>query len=88
MNLAEDDLEIAVDEILASLERRPESAATLDGINVSAAGTGKLILSKLRAAEMTELAGKLEAALTALDPKLLELPEFERGGPRRPRRQR
>lgn len=67
-------------EILASFERREDAAATLDGLGISAVGTAKQLLAKLRENGDEELAARLQSALDALDPRLLELPEFERGG--------
>ncbi|TDJ65968.1 MAG: hypothetical protein E2O39_17220 [Planctomycetota bacterium] len=78
----------ALTDLLLSFERREESAASLDGLNLSPAGTAKMLLARLEATDRTELAARLQAALDALDPILLELPDFERevqGIPRRDR---
>ena len=83
MALDRDDPRAALDEVLASFRRRASSAASLDGLNVNAVGTANLLLVRLEGAGETELAARLRAALDALDPALRELPEFERGGPRR-----
>lgn len=73
-----------VDNLLASFQRSERSAATLDGLNISPAGTAKMALARLQTAGEQALRGKLEAAVKALDPALLQLPAFERGGPRTP----
>ncbi|MEZ5990518.1 MAG: hypothetical protein R3F30_15675 [Planctomycetota bacterium] len=82
------DYDAAVRGLLASFERKPEAAATLDGLNVSAVDTAKMLLSFLQEEDSSkELAAKLRKGLEALDPKLLELPPYERepgsGGQRR-----
>ncbi|MFT4710188.1 MAG: hypothetical protein ACI9D0_001520 [Bacteroidia bacterium] len=77
----------ALDWILESFARSPESAATLDGMTFTPAGTARAILVRLRAGNQTDQAMKIEEALAALgrlDPALLELPEFERRGPASP----
>ncbi len=74
----------AVDELLASFTRRPEAAATLDGLNLSAVDTAKMLLARLRAAQQEEPAARLQAALDGLDPALLELPAYEREIPADP----
>lgn len=74
----------AVDSILASFETDPESGATLDGMLLTPVGTARAILVRLRATNQVELTAKIEGALQylgKLDPALLELPVFERGGP-------
>jgi len=75
------DHEQALSEILASFERRPAAAASLDGLNFSPVGTAQMLLARLAESERTDLAERLQAALDELDPDLLELPEFERQGP-------
>jgi len=71
----------AVEKLLASLERRPQAAATLDGLNLSPADTARTLLAHLRESGATELAGRLEQVLAALDPELLRLPAYEREVP-------
>jgi hypothetical protein len=71
----------ALDEILASFERRPEAAASLDGLGIHPVGTAQMLMARLKDAGDAERAARLQAALDALDPALLELPAFEREGP-------
>jgi hypothetical protein len=77
----------ALEDILASFTRRPDAAATLDGLNISPVDTAKMLLAKLREQQLEDAAKRLDAALAALDPALLELPAYEREGPA-PRRRR
>jgi hypothetical protein len=84
------DLEKALEGVLASFARREASAASLDGLNLSPVDTAKMLRARLEERELGELAAKLQAALGALDPALLELPAYERelppAGQRAPRR--
>jgi hypothetical protein len=73
--------ERAVADLLAAFERKPESAAALDGLNLSAVDTAKMLLAHLGRSGEAELASRLQGALGALDPKLLELPAYEREQP-------
>jgi len=83
----------ALAQLLAAFERRPASAATLDGLNLSAVDTARMLLARLKEAKRDDAAAKLEAALQKLDPELLQLPAYERDngpggfgpGQRRPR---
>jgi tetratricopeptide (TPR) repeat protein len=75
------ELERALDEILASFQRRPEAAANLDGLNLTPVDTANMLRTRLAAAEQGELTAKLQSALDALDPELLQLPEYERATP-------
>ena len=79
--LEDNDLSGALHQILASFERKPDAAASLDGMNLSGAGTAKMLLARLKQAEQTEMVGELEHALSLLDPTLLELPAFEKTAP-------
>ncbi|MSR47176.1 MAG: hypothetical protein EXS13_08935 [Planctomycetes bacterium] len=81
----------AVAGLEASFQRSPDSAATQDGLNVSPVDSAKMVLGQLQlvakgdhadATATGELAKRLDTALAALDPKLLELPAYERGVPR------
>jgi len=74
----------AVDLVVASFTRREDAAASLDGLGLSPVGTAKMLLARLEAEEKPQLAERIQGALDALDPVLLELPAFERGGPRPP----
>lgn len=84
----------AVGELLASFQRSPDSASTLDGLNLSAVDTAKMVRVRLQGGSQAELLAKLQAGLDALDPRHLELPAYEREVPpagserRPPRRQR
>ena len=82
------DLEAAVDTLTESLRRSPNSAATLDGLEVNAVATARMIAARAREAQREDLAKRLDEALAALDPRLLEPPAYEReaGPTRRPRR--
>ncbi len=71
------DLDAALADLLASFERRPNSANTLDGLNLSAVDTAKMLRARLTRAERTEQVASLQVALDALDPAMLELPAFE-----------
>lgn len=80
--------------ILASFERSPGSAASLDGLNLSTVDTAKLLRARLRESNDGEKLSALQAALDALHPSMLEPPEFDRPAPRsrpgrgaRPRRE-
>ena len=79
--LEDNDLTGALDQVLASFSRKPEAAASMDGLNLSAVGTAKMLLARLRRGGQTEEADTLDAALARLDPKLLELPTFEQTAP-------
>jgi tetratricopeptide (TPR) repeat protein len=75
-------------EIVAAFERKPEAAATQDGLNLSAVDTAKMLLARLNEGGERELAARVEGALARLDPVMLELPAYERevpdaGAPRR-----
>ena len=73
----------AVEHLLASFRRKPEAAASRDGLNLSPVDTANMLRARLEAAGEAELLAQVQAALDelkALDPALLELPAFERGG--------
>jgi tetratricopeptide (TPR) repeat protein len=71
----------AVDELLSSFARRSQAAATLDGLNVSAVDTARLLAGRLREEDRQDLLAVLERALAALDPELLAPPAYERNEP-------
>jgi tetratricopeptide (TPR) repeat protein len=73
-------LEQATDELLASLKLRPDSAATLDGLGLTAVMTAKMLAARLVERGDGERAAAVQAALDALDPKLLEPPPSELTG--------
>jgi tetratricopeptide (TPR) repeat protein len=83
------DWERCVNELLAAFARKPGSAASEDGLGLSAVATAQMTLARLREAKRTDLIAKLDAALDRLDPRLLEPPDWERdvpGAGRRPAR--
>jgi tetratricopeptide (TPR) repeat protein len=73
--------ERALNDLLASFARKPEAAASLDGLNISPVDTAKMLRARFAAQKQVEFAARLQAALDKLDPKLLELPAYEREGP-------
>jgi len=75
------DHERAVGLVVASFDRKDSAANALDGLNLSTADTAKMLLARLKEADKTALAAKLDARMKKLDPKLLELPAYEFGGP-------
>ena len=83
-------LAAAVDDLLAAFGRCPAATPVLDGLNLSAADTARMLVAKTRSNGQTELLQRLEQAMAALDPELLRLPDYERMGPgvQRPRRRR
>ncbi len=72
------DLQLAYDEIIASFERDPYAAASLDGLNLSPVATALMLKASLLQEGRTELANSLQASLDALDPTMLEPAEFDR----------
>ena len=78
------ELEAATNELLAGFARRAESTGTMDGMNVTPGMTAKLLHARLLEASKPELAARVKTAMDALDPKLLEEPDFAgtRQGPR------
>ncbi len=86
VSLEQGELERATKEILAAFDRRPQSAATPDGLNLSGVDTAKMLHARLAEAKREELAARVQAGLDALDPQLLELPAYEREGEIRPSR--
>ncbi|HLQ37605.1 MAG TPA: hypothetical protein VK348_07380, partial [Planctomycetota bacterium] len=83
------DLEHALAEITAAFTRKPSAAASLDGLNISAVDTAKMLLSRLQQ-QRADLAARLQGELDKLDPELLQLPAYERdpAGISPPRRRR
>ena len=76
---AQRDLERAAAEIIAAIAYRPDTADALDGLNINAVGTAKLIRSACVEAEFDILVERLDAALASLRPEQRALPAFERG---------
>jgi tetratricopeptide (TPR) repeat protein len=71
------DDEAAVADLLASFARKPEAAASLDGLNLSPVDTAKLVRVRLTERKNEELLKRLQAGLDALDPSMLLLPAYE-----------
>ena len=69
--------------IIASLERRPASAASFDGLDITAVETAKMLTARLDEAGDATLAQSVRGALAKLDPTLLEPPPSDT--PRNPR---
>ena len=74
----------AVELILASFQRSPDSASSLDGLNLSTVDTAKMTRARLIESKDEEQLARLNAALASLDPKHLELPAYEGRGPTPP----
>lgn len=70
-------LEEATEEILAALKKRPDSAATPDGLSITPVATALMVKAALLKAGDEGRAEKVQGALDALDPKLLEAPPTE-----------
>ncbi|MEM7198859.1 MAG: hypothetical protein AAF628_01235 [Planctomycetota bacterium] len=90
-NLERGDDDTATNDVLAAFARQANAAATLDGLNVTAVGTARMLQTRLLEQGREALAAKIDQALAdlgTLDPALLELPAFERGGPPLPQRGR
>lgn len=77
IRMEQGELDAALDGLLQSLERRPEAAAFLDGLNLSPVDTGKQLRVKLREAKREDAAARIDAAFAKLDPAQLELPAYE-----------
>ena len=70
----------ALAQVVASFARKPDAAASRDGLNISPVDTAKMLLARLNELEQPELAAQLQTALDDLDPAMLELPAYERQG--------
>ncbi len=66
----------ALAELLAAIERKPEAMPTIDGLNLSAVDTTRMLRARLRANKKDEQLAKLDAVLGSLDPELLRLPAY------------
>jgi tetratricopeptide (TPR) repeat protein len=71
----------ALEQLLESFQRRPQAAASLDGLNLSPVDTARTLLARLREQGDEAAAGRLDAALAALDPDLLQPQAYERAIP-------
>jgi len=78
-----EDYDRALQGVLASFERKPDAAGSLDGLNNTPATTAQLLLAKLKELDRTEQADILQAALDKLDPELLVAP-YDRNLPEAP----
>jgi hypothetical protein len=76
--LEQGDLERATSEILAAFRARPDSAASLDGLNITPVDTANMLRARASEAKREDLAAQVTAALDALNPTLRELPAYER----------
>jgi hypothetical protein len=68
----------AVADLEASFARDPNAAATQDGLNLSPVDTAKTLAARARRLGRDDVAKRVDAALAKLDPKMLELPAYER----------
>jgi tetratricopeptide (TPR) repeat protein len=62
----------ALDLMLESLRRSPDSAATKDGLGIAPIDTAHVLLAHLTQEKQEEMAARLQAALDRLDPELLK----------------
>jgi tetratricopeptide (TPR) repeat protein len=62
------DDEKALEDVLASLERAPEMAGTLDGMGIHALDTARVLLARLKERGKAEAAARLEAAVAKVPP--------------------
>jgi tetratricopeptide (TPR) repeat protein len=88
--LEKNDLDTALELVLAGIARHPEATDDLDGLNITPSMTANTLRARLAQAERTEQVARLDQALAELDPRLLEPPEYERATrpPQRGRRGR
>lgn len=76
--LEQGQLQQALSLLLASFDRQPDAAAHLDGLNLSAVDTAKMLRPRLESPELVDASRVLDEALGQLDPRLLRLPSYER----------
>jgi len=81
------DLDRAAEEILASFQRKSEAAANQDGLGLRPLDTARMLVTRAREADRSDLAERVQGAIDALPPHLLEAPVYDRAqpvsGPRR-----
>jgi hypothetical protein len=65
------DDERSLKEILASFERSPATAGTLDGLSLTPASTAQMLLARLLEKKSDDAAARLREAMSKLDPVLL-----------------
>ncbi len=68
----------AIDDVLASFDRAPDAAGTLDGLSQTPAMTGKLLVARLESAGDEANAARIRSALEKLDPEHLLEPFVDR----------
>ncbi len=71
------ELDAATGAMIAALQLRPDSAASPDGLNITPVATAKMLKAKLLETGDGERGARVQAALDALDPRLLEPPPSE-----------
>jgi hypothetical protein len=79
------ELTAAAEALIAGLSLRPDSAASQDGLGITPAATARMLGARLLEAGDTAGAARVQAALDALDPALLEPPPSEQPRGRTPR---
>ncbi len=72
------DFPAALADLEAAFTRCESAAASPDGLAITAVDTARMLLARLKAASVVDLAQRLEQRLGALDPVLLEPPAYER----------
>lgn len=72
------DVLAGLDLCLQGIARCPEATPVVDGLEISPVQTANLIESKLEESKDTENLERLRKVLRAMDPKLLELPDYEK----------
>lgn len=68
----------ALDLLLAAFTRRPDAAASPDGLNITPVATAALLKAHFNRTQQTEKLARLQEGIDALDPELLKLPDWER----------
>ncbi len=66
------DDEHALADVVKSFARRKDLAGVADGLGITPRETAQMLLDRLKTAKKDDLAAKLEAALSTLDPELLK----------------
>jgi tetratricopeptide (TPR) repeat protein len=61
----------ALEDVLASFARSPDTAGTRDGMGITPGETAQMLLARLKASGKTDAAARLEGALSKIDPELL-----------------
>ncbi|MBK8100373.1 MAG: hypothetical protein IPK26_25020 [Planctomycetes bacterium] len=78
LSIEADDLNGALELCLAGIARHPEATPVVDGLEISPVQTANLLETRLEVAKDTAGLERLRTVLRGLDPRLLELPEYER----------